>query len=440
MTPAARLAAAIEVLSELSTGHQPADAAVSAYLRSRRYIGAKDRAAITSAIYAAVRRRARLDWWLSRAAFDRRDARAQILASLVLADGLDPAAVNALFSEAPYAPPPLDAEERRLVDALSGQPLAHPEMPPAVAGECPGWAHAELAALFGSGTDAELTALLGEASLDLRVNTLRYDREQAGAMLAERGIACEPTPLSPIGLRVSGRQPLSRDPLYRGGAIEIQDEGSQIVALLADAKPGQQVADFCAGAGGKSLAMAAAMGGKGRVVACDVQQRRLARAKDRLRRAGVDNVEPRLLSSERDRWVSRQKGKFDRVLIDAPCSGTGVWRRNPDARWREIDLPDLLETQDRLLASASRLVKPGGRLIYATCSLLPSENERRVEAFLTGAAGFHPMDAAGVWAAAMGTDLPASAAEGPYLRLTPARHGTDGFFAAVLERAGDDHG
>ncbi len=440
MTPAARLAAAIEALSELFAGYQPADAVVSAYLRHRRYIGAKDRAAITSVVYATVRRRARLDWWLHRAAFDRRAARAQVLASLVLADGLDAAAVDTLFSEAPYAPPPLDAEERRLIGVLDGQPLAHPEMPPDVAVECPGWAYVELAALFGPGVDGELAALLDEASLDLRVNTLRYDREQTGAMLAERGIACEPTPISPVGLRVSGRQPLSRDPLYRGGAIEIQDEGSQIVALLADAQPGQQVADFCAGAGGKSLAMAAAMGGKGRVVACDVQQRRLARAKDRLRRAGVDNVEPRLLSSERDRWVSRQKGKFDRVLIDAPCSGTGVWRRNPDARWREVDLPDLLETQGRLLASASRLVKPGGRLIYATCSLLPSENERRIEAFLSGAAGFRPLDVSGVWATAVGTELPASAVDGPYLRLTPARHGTDGFFAAVLERAGDDHG
>lgn len=436
MTPAARLAAAIEALDLVWADERPADTIVSAYFRSRRYIGSKDRTAVAASVYAILRRRARLDWWLARAGCDRRDARACSIASLCVADGLAPDAAAALFSGAAYAPSPLDEQERALAAMLHGQPLTHAEMPPEVAAECPAWAYGSLLATYGQSVGAELAALSGEAGLDLRVNTLRIGRDAAVADLAARGIAAQATPLSPIGVRVSGRPAMTQDPLLRSGALEIQDEGSQLLALLVDAQPGQQVVDFCAGAGGKSLALAAAMGGKGRIVACDVSARRLARAKQRLHRAAVDNIEPRLLASERDRWIARQKGKFDRVLVDAPCSGMGVWRRNPDARWRDVDLAAFVDRQDRLLASAGRLVKPGGRLVYATCSLLAEENEARVDAFLATAPQMRALPVAEVWRHAVGTDCPASALTGPYLRLTPARHGTDGFFAAVLERAG----
>jgi 16S rRNA (cytosine967-C5)-methyltransferase len=206
------------------------------------------------------------------------------------------------------------------------------------------------------------------------------------------------------------------------------------VALVADARPGHQVVDFCSGAGGKALAMAATMDNKGRVVACDVLERRLERAADRLRRAGLHNVETRALTSERDPWVKRHKGKFDRVLVDAPCTGTGTWRRNPDSRWRLLGpgLSQLVGIQQSILDSAARLVRPGGRLIYATCSMLAEENERQIDTFLAGHPDFtvQPLDA--VWPAAIDSDPPPTG--GPYLRLSPARHGTDGFFAAVMER------
>jgi 16S rRNA (cytosine967-C5)-methyltransferase len=221
--------------------------------------------------------------------------------------------------------------------------------------------------------------------------------------------------------------------VFKDGLIEVQDEGSQLVALLADARPGQRVADFCAGAGGKTLAMAAQMHNKGKIVACDVLEGRIDRAAVRFNRAGVHNVERRALSSERDQWVKRHAGTFDRVLIDAPCSGTGTWRRNPDAKWKlsPQDLEELEQVQRNILDSAWRLVKPGGRLIYATCSLLAEENEAQVEAFLAAHADFKRVPVGEVWQTAIGGDCPATS---DMLSLTPAQHGTDGFFAAVLER------
>jgi 16S rRNA (cytosine967-C5)-methyltransferase len=213
----------------------------------------------------------------------------------------------------------------------------------------------------------------------------------------------------------------------------VQDEGSQLAALLADARPGMRVVDFCAGAGGKTLALAAGMKNRGRLVACDVSARRLERAGRRLRRAGIGNVERRLLSNERDKWVKRHALGFERVLVDAPCLGIGTWRRNPDAKWRAgpADLAELRERQRQILRSAARLVRPGGRLVYATCSLLREENEAQAEDFLAAEADFAPLPAARAWAEAIGGPSPAS---GDYLFLTPARHDTDGFFVALFER------
>ena len=220
--------------------------------------------------------------------------------------------------------------------------------------------------------------------------------------------------------------------------MEVQDEGSQLLALLADARPGLAVCDLCAGAGGKTLALGAAMGGQGRLVAADVDPGRLAAARPRLRRAGLSGVELQRLEGAGDPWLAAQAGGFDRVLVDAPCSGTGTWRRSPDARWR-LDpqrLEALQTTQDELLRTAAALVAPGGRLVYATCSLLPAENEERVAAFLARQPGFAPLPVEAVWAEALGTAGPPEAAcHAGGLRLTPARHGTDGFCLAILERA-----
>ena len=227
--------------------------------------------------------------------------------------------------------------------------------------------------------------------------------------------------------------PLSGLTAFKDGLFEVQDEGSQIAALLAGARPGMRVVDFCAGAGGKTLALAAGMANRGKLVACDVSARRLERAARRLRRAGVSNVERRALTSERDKWVKRHAGGFDRVFVDAPCLGTGTWRRNPDAKWRSCpeDLAELVERQQQILRSAARLVRPGGRLVYATCSLLREEDEAQAEAFLAATPDFTLLPAARAWNETIGGASPGGE---DYLLLTPARHGTDGFFVALFER------
>lgn len=431
MTPAARVAAAVEMLEAVAAGSgRPADATVSAYFRQRRYIGSKDRTALAERLYALLRWHARIGWWLERTGHPD-TPRARVIAGLMLGEAVPAAEIPRLFSGGRHAADTLEPDEQRLVQALTGHTLDHPEMPAGVRAECPDWAAGPLQALFGDRFEAEMAALLAPAPLDLRINTLRAERESVRQALAAVGIKAEPTALSPIGLRVEGRPPLAGLSVFKTGQIEVQDEGSQLVALLVDPQPGQQVVDFCAGAGGKALALAAKMQGRGRVVAADISKGRLIRAKERMRRAGIDNIEPRQLDTERDRWVSRAKGKFERVLIDAPCSGTGSWRRNPDSRWRSVDLAELTALQGRILASASRLTKTGGRLVYATCSLLREENEAIVEAFLAENPDFRVVPLAEAWAAALEAPCPT---DGPYLRLSPARNGTDGFFAAVLER------
>ncbi|MBI1209462.1 MAG: methyltransferase domain-containing protein [Azospirillum sp.] len=433
MTPSARLQAVADLLTEIEATPRPADALVSAFFRSRRYIGAHDRNAIAEAVYAILRRYARLGWWLDRSNHPP-TPRALVIADQLLARGQRAAALDGLFSGGKYAPEPLEAAESRLATMLDRHTLDHPEMPEAVRLECPTWAEAGLRRALGSRFAAELSALLENAPLDLRVNAIKTDRARAIAALREAGLTCEATRWSPFGIRVEGRPPLAALAPFKAGWVEIQDEGSQLVALIADARPGHQVVDFCAGAGGKTLALAAAMANKGRVVACDVLGRRLERAAERLRRAGLHNVETRALSSARDPWVKRHKGKFDRVLVDAPCTGTGTWRRNPDSRWRPLGpgLSELVPLQAAILDSAARLVRPGGRLIYATCSLVDDENRGQIDCFLASHPDFVLRSAAELWATAVGGELPFT---GPCLALSPARHGTDAFFAAVLERA-----
>jgi len=441
MTPAARLQAVIDLYGQVVRDDRPADGVASAYFRARRFIGSKDRQAVAGRLWAMLRHHARLGWWLDRAGVPD-TPRTRAAAELLVAEGMAPAAVDRLFDGSGYGPAPLAEDERPLLAAAEGGALDAPEMPGGVRAELPDWAVGPMRRAFGERFAEETAALLEAAPLDLRVNEIKARREEVLAALHAQGIGAAATTISPIGVRVEGRPNLAGAPLFKSGAIEIQDEGSQLVALLADARPGMQIADYCAGAGGKSLALAARMGGKGRVLACDVSEGRLVRAKERMRRAGIDNIEPRLIAQGGDKRLKRLKGRFDRVLVDAPCSGTGAWRRNPDARWRAVDLDSLTALQADLLTRASRLVKPGGRLVYATCSVLAEENEDRVAAFLAADPGFAAVPAADAWTAALGegTVPPDGAGDGPYLRLSPARHGTDGFFVAILARAAESSG
>ncbi|BBK36673.1 rRNA cytosine-C5-methylase [Allostella sp. ATCC 35155] len=434
MTPAARIAAAIELVERIEGSRVPTDALLAEHFRARRYIGAKDRAAVAETVYAYLRRRGQIDWWIERRGWGRvgGTARARMLGLLLLDRGADAKEVAHLFDGGSYHPRRLDLDEQGIAQALAGQPVDHPDQPPWVAGNYPEWLHPRIAEAFGERAADEMAALDRPAPLDLRVNLLAGTREEAVAELARDSIRAVPTQWSRLGLRLDKRVALQTVGAWKSGLVEVQDEGSQLVALLLGATAGMRVVDFCAGAGGKTLAIAAGMANKGQIVACDTSTRRLEGATQRLRRAGVHNVERRVLESERDKWVKRHASGFDRVLADAPCTGTGTWRRNPDGRWRltETDIAELTDLQARILESCSRLVKPGGRLVYATCSILPDENERQVERFLAAHPEFATVAAADAWPAGE----PCPVEEGPYLRLTPARHDTDGFFAALLER------
>ena len=329
MTPAARLAAAIEALAAIDGDRRPADRVLNAFLRARRYIGAKDRHAISGQVYTVLRQRARLDWMIAqKAAAVPLDARGRVLASVAL-EG-DAATLAAIGTDR-HGPPALSHLEQDMVAALTAAPPALTAAPAHVRLEAPAWVMTRLETDLGADAAPLLAAMTEGAAMDLRVNPARADRAAVRAMLADHGMTAEPTPLSPHGLRVAARRPIDGLPAFKNGHFEVQDEGSQAAAALVGAQPGMQICDFCAGAGGKSLAMAAAMGNRGRILALDTSAARLKRFGQRLKRAGHDNIEPRHIAHERDRSLKRAKAKFDRVLVDAPCSGTGTWRRNPDA-------------------------------------------------------------------------------------------------------------
>ncbi len=399
MTPAGRTAAAIELLGLVLDGARPADAVANDYFRARRFIGSSDRRAIADRVWRVLRTFRRLGWWLG----DQPTPRLLVAASLLFDGG-----TVEDFTGGRFAPEPLVPSERAVLHRVEGRTLDHPSMPDAVRLEAPDW-------LLPSIPADELRALLEPAPLDLRVNLLKATREEARAALAAEGLEAVPTPRSLWGLRIKGRRQVTSGAAFRDGLVEIQDEGSQLIAALVDARPGMRVADLCAGAGGKTLAMAMTMQNRGQLVACDISAARLDNAVQRLRRAGVHNVERHLLEPG-DKWLKRRAGSFDRVLVDAPCTGTGTWRRNPDARLRltEADVAELLPKQVAILDQAASLVRKGGRLVYATCSLLAEENEDHVSAFLSRHTEF---------------------VQGEVLSLSPARDGTDGFFAAILERA-----
>jgi 16S rRNA (cytosine967-C5)-methyltransferase len=431
MTPAARLSAAIEVLGAIDAQRIPAQNALKEWGTAHRFAGSGDRAAIAGLVFDVLRRRASSAWLL-----DADAPRARLLGMLKLERGLDADAISALCDGSRFAPEPLTETERA---ALTSRSLDG--APSYVAGDYPEWLDSHLARVFGEGRIAEAAAMASRAPLDLRVNTLKAKPEKALTSLEHLG--ARKTPWSPIGLRID----LGADPRNPGvhaeedfikGGIEVQDEGSQLAALLTGAKPGEQVIDMCAGAGGKTLALAAMMQGKGRLIATDRDKRQLAPIHERLSRAGVHNADVRTPKGPDD-TLSDIRASADLVVIDAPCTGTGTWRRNPDAKWRmrpgalDVRIKDQLEVLDR----AAPLVKSGGRIAYITCSVLPQENGDQITAFTARHSGFAvvpPAEAAGALGERAGEFLAATHQTPEGLLMTPARTGTDGFFVSILRR------
>jgi 16S rRNA (cytosine967-C5)-methyltransferase len=432
MTPAARISAAIEVIADIDARRRPAADALKDWGLSHRFAGSGDRAAIAGLVYDALRRKASAAYVMADPA-----PRAVMLGMLRLARGLAPETVAALFDGARFAPQPLSADEGiRLENATLD------EAPPHVAGDYPEWLDPSLGAVFGEARADEGAALAARAPLDLRVNLLKGERDAAAAALAE--YAAEPTGWSPWGLRIAvapdAKSPaIHAEPAFIKGLIEIQDEGSQLAALLSGAQPGEQVVDLCAGGGGKTLALAAMMHNKGQIFATDTDKRRLAPIHARLERAGARNVQVRSPRGGAD-IISDLAGRMDLVLIDAPCTGTGAWRRNPDAKWRLR--PGALEQrrkdQASALDAAVPLVRPGGgRIAYVTCSVLDDENGAQVRNFL----GRHPefsVEKPEQTTAALGERgylfRRAALLTETGLLMTPRRTGTDGFFVSILRR------
>jgi 16S rRNA (cytosine967-C5)-methyltransferase len=431
MTPAARLSAAIELVDAIDTQRIPAAKALKEWGTAHRYAGSGDRAAIAGLIWDVLRRRAS-----SAFIMDDDSPRARVLGMLKVERGLGVEAIAALCDDGRFAPAALSDAEHA---ALASRTLA--DAPPHIAGDYPEWLDAALADMFGGERVAEATAMASRAPLDLRVNTLKAKREKMLGSLKHLGAT--PTPWSPIGLRIElgadARNPgIHSEEDFIKGAIEVQDEGSQLAALLSGAKPGEQVIDLCAGAGGKTLALAAMMQGKGRLIATDHDKRQLAPIYERLSRAGVHNCDIRTPKGPND-TLADIHASADLVLIDAPCTGTGTWRRNPDAKWRmrpgalEVRLRDQAEVLDR----AVPLVKPGGRIAYVTCSVLGAENGAQIRGFLARHPEFAVLPpaqvAAVLWDKA--DDFLAATWPSPEgLLMTPRRTGTDGFFVSVLKR------
>ena len=418
MHPTALLDLTAELLRGVLRLDAPADTVVSNFFRGRRTLGPRERHALAETAYAVLRRRSLL-LHLAQSGSGALERRLAILAWAGDANLLR----GALG--------PNEAQWRTQVKSLD--PEAFSEK---LRHNLPDWLAAALRRDIDEADFWQLVAALNApAPLDLRVNLQKGKRDEVRASLERDGVRAIPTPFSPWGLRIDGKPALQKFELFTRGVVEVQDEGSQLLVLLTDARRGEMVVDFCAGAGGKTLALGAAMRSTGRLYAFDVSGHRLAALKPRLARSGLSNVHPVPIAHERDDRITRLAGKIDRVLVDAPCSGLGTLRRNPDLKWRQSPqaVAELQARQSAILASAARLLKPGGRLVYATCSLLRDENEAVVDAFSASNDAFVPLPAAQALAQAH-VERAAELVSGDHLRLWPHRHGTDGFFAAVWQR------
>ncbi|NJA89015.1 RsmB/NOP family class I SAM-dependent RNA methyltransferase [Rhodocyclus tenuis] len=412
----ALFARAEAVLGELLRFSSAADVVLSAYFRRNPELGRADRAFVAELAYTVLRRRRSL---AERCAGDV-TSRRLLLAALACEQGLNRRQMDTLLR---------DPEGKWLSEAKA---LVRASLPPAVRCDLPDWLHALLVAQYGEeATEALAEASNRQAPLDLRVNVQKATREAVIERLVADGIAASATPLSPIGVRLNGKPSLAKYPLFLDGSIEVQDEGSQLLGFLLQPRRGEMVADFCAGAGGKTLLLGALMRSQGRLYAFDVSARRLAALKPRLARSGLSNVHPVCIDSERDARVRRLAGKLDRVLVDAPCSGLGTLRRNPDLKWRQTPqaIAELGVKQASILAAAATLVKPGGRLVYATCSPLAAENDAIVDAFIAAHPEFTPLSAGDIL-----REQGIAITAGDRLRLSVLEHGVDGFFAAVFQR------
>jgi 16S rRNA (cytosine967-C5)-methyltransferase len=423
-----RLAAAIEVLDDIERRHRPAADALKDWGLSHRFAGAGDRAAIGNIVYDGLRRKRSAGWLL-----DADTPRATAFGALLLEWHETSKSLNATLDGDRFAPEPLTEAELR---AIEERRAAAPPDP--VSADCPDWAAPLLGASFGGDWVAEGAALAGRPPLDLRANTLKASRGKVLAELGETGAL--PTAIAPHGIRIapiegSGRHPnVQAEPSFQKGWFEVQDEGSQIVAALAQAAPGMQVLDFCAGSGGKTLALSAAMGNRGQIYAYDSEKARLAPIFDRIRRAECRNVQVLARQSE----LESHLGQMDLVLIDAPCTGSGTWRRRPDAKWRlgPRQLEARIAEQKAILGDAARCVKAGGRLAYITCSIFEEENAAQMQAFAAVRPDFAAIDHAALWSEAFPGHSDAARIDAAGIRLSPARTGTDGFFFAALRRVG----
>ncbi len=418
MHPNALLDLATELLRAVLKLDTPADSVVSAYFRSHRALGSRERHALAETAYAVLRQRL-LFQHLAQSGSGALERRLAILAW----QG------NEAFLRAALNP----QEQAWLAEVNQ---IDRAALPDKLRHNLPDWLATPLHEALGDDFWPLVQALAEPAPLDLRVNVIKAKRDEVQLALTQAGIRAEPTPFSPWGLRVQGKPALNTLDVFTQGGVEVQDEGSQLLALLTDPKRGEMVVDFCAGAGGKTLALGALMRNTGRLYAFDTSGHRLDALKPRLARSGLSNVHPAHLAHERDERIKRLAGKIDRVLIDAPCSGLGTLRRNPDLKWRQSpkSVQELQAKQTAILASAARLLKPGGRLVYATCSLLAAENEQVADAFTAAhASTFEPLPALVALEAARVEQADRLIA-GPYLRLWPHRHQTDGFFAAIWQR------
>jgi 16S rRNA (cytosine967-C5)-methyltransferase len=423
-----RIAAAIEVLNDVETRKRPVSEALKAWGLNNRFAGAGDRAAIGNLVYDALRRRASYAFVMGN-----HSPRALVLAAVLRHWGETPEALNAAFADDSHAPEQLTPAE---ISALSAEIEAAPE---AVQADFPDWLLHSLKRAFGDNLVAEGQAMAGRPSLDLRVNALKATPERVTKSLAR--FSPQPTAYALMGLTMpagdrDARTPnVTTDEGYQKGWFEVQDQGSQMVAALAGAQPGDQVLDLCAGAGGKTLALASTMGNKGQIFAYDSDRNRLAPIYDRLKRNGVRNAQVR---APGEGALDDLVGKMDRVVVDAPCTGTGTWRRRPDTKWKLT--PELLAQrqadQAAILEEALRYLKPGGTLVYITCSILPEENDDQVKALLAAHPELSTSDIATVWRRTLVTDMPAGfATEGGGILLTPHRTGTDGFYCHLLTKA-----
>jgi 16S rRNA (cytosine967-C5)-methyltransferase len=422
-----RLAAAIEVLVDIERRHRPAADALKDWGLSHRFAGAGDRAAIGNIVYDALRRKRSAGWLL-----DAETPRAVAFGALLLEWGQTPPSLDAALEGDRFAPAPLSEAERQAFEQRHR--LAPPDP---IAGDCPDWTVPLLQASFGGDWVEEAKALAGRPPLDLRANTLKASRDKVLAELEETGAGA--SPIAPHGIRIApiegaGRHPnVQAEPAFQKGWFEVQDEGSQVVAELAGATAGMQVLDFCAGAGGKTLALSAAMDNRGQIYAYDSDKARLAPIFDRIRRAETRNVQVLSRASELDAHA----GGMDLVLIDAPCTGSGTWRRRPDAKWRLTarQLEARLAEQHAILGDASRFVKPGGLLVYITCSVFTAENSGQVESFTATRPHFQPIDHVHPWRALFPKCADAARVDvRAGIRLSPGRTGTDGFYFAALRR------